>query len=115
MTKKIGETLGVKNDTEGIDFTPIFTDIGKIKKKARDYGKVIISNNCTLVSCEVFKSQIYTVDSDFMIRTWNISDGECTQSTIVKQCPKYYDLMSRSDKFRQDQAEYGTVDKNDGL
>jgi hypothetical protein len=115
LAKIIGENLGIQKESEGSDFTPIFTDLGKIKKKARDYGKVIISNNCTLVSCEVFNSQIYTVDSDFMIRTWNISDGECSQSTIVKQCPKYYDLMSRSDKFRQDQAEYSTADNNEGL
>ena len=87
-----------------------------IKKKARDYGKVIISNNCTLVSCEIFNSIIYTVDSDFMIRTWEIlGAGDCIQSTIIKQCPKYFDLMSKSDKFRQDQADYSTADQEDGV
>lgn len=49
-------------------------------KKPRDYGQVIISKNCSLVSVELCSGkdpnsyQIYTVDSDFMIRSWNLAD-----------------------------------------
>jgi hypothetical protein len=60
---------------------------------------------------EADQGKIYTVDSDFMIRTWDLNThGECVQSTIIKQCPKYYELMSRTDKFRNDDADYSTAD-----
>lgn len=72
-----------------IDFTPVYTDVGKLIKRSRDFGKVIISNNCTMVSCELLDlpgidyqdpnfQKLYTIDSDFMIRSWDLgNDGDC--------------------------------------
>ena len=66
----------------------------QFKRKARDFGRVIISKNCQLLALELLTGldpfcdpnayKIYTVDSDFMIRTWDLADkGECKESTII--------------------------------
>jgi WD40 repeat protein len=61
------------------------------------------------------KLEIYTVDSDFMVKLWDISyggkgvaggqefsetGGRCKESVIVKPCGRYYALMSQSDAFK---------------
>lgn len=67
----------------------------QFRKKARDFGRVIISKNCQLLAvelltgldpfCDANAQRIYTVDSDFMIRTWDLAEaGECKESTIIQ-------------------------------
>ena len=93
--------------------------LGMFQKKKRDYGRVIISENTTLVAIHVFcektmdglKYCIYSIDSDFMMRTWNLNeDGECKQSILIKQCQNYDKLMSRADKFRNEIAAFSVTD-----
>lgn len=66
--------------------------------------------------CNPDAQRIYTIDSDFMIRTWDLSnDGQCKQSTILMKCQKYNELMSAADKFRLDMGAYSSSDNDHGL
>ena len=91
--------------------------MGQIIKRPKAFGKVIISLNTNLVSVETLGcEEIYSIDSDFMVRTWDLkNDGKCIQSTILKQCPRAMKLISKADDFRQGQIAYQTSDYDQQL
>lgn len=65
--------------------------------------------------------EIYTIDSDFMVRIWDCAFGEdlisnaaektpgkCKQSVILQPCDRYEALMDDQDQFKNELANGNT-------
>ena len=53
----------------------------------RSFGGVLVTENSQLVSLFIIpeKKLIFTVDSDFMMRSWSLITGEVDQTTLIKK------------------------------
>lgn len=61
------------------------------KAKMHDKGNVLVTENSQLVSLFVLseKKELITVDSDYMVRTWNLLTGSAVSTILIKKDKSY--------------------------